>query len=144
MAKFIGLVLGVQGVREVTAPSIEKGIEKPFLIRDRSGVERIAPSDIMYCRGAGRCTEIYVRADQEATRSRKRVSSKVLRQVLEELPQNGYIRAHKQTIVNISYVKKYVQRSPHARASARVLMFDGCWLEVSRRNTGLVLTAYEQ
>lgn len=90
-------------------------------IVNRSGVERYHQSELLYFIGSGSYTEIYLQG------GRTILASKSIGHFQKSLEEKGFLRCHKQFIINSSHVKSYEKGShPH------VIMTDGKEISVSR------------
>lgn len=78
---------------------------KRLAIRNNTGLKIIDYNDILYCRGDGRYTWIYLRNGDNV------LSAKVLKDFEDLLPVEIFHRVHKSSIINISCVVSYDTRS---------------------------------
>lgn len=72
---------------------------KYFVLKSRSGKQKIFFKDIMYLASSGRCVDIYLRKNQTVT-----IYSK-LKDVEKELPKDVFWRIHQSYIVNQYYIR---------------------------------------
>lgn len=74
-------------------------------IRNYTSFKIIDLEDILYCKGEGRYTWIYLKNESPI------LSAKVLKNYEEVLPDAWFLRIHKSCLINLSYIKSYDTRN---------------------------------
>lgn len=74
-----------------------------FALPYQNGVTFVALSDILYCEADGNYTQIKIITGQQY------IISKTLREIQDILEERNFLRIHRQYIVNLNYIKKYVK-----------------------------------
>lgn len=85
-------------------------------IRTNSGVQEILPKDIYYIKGDAGYLEIY-------SRFGKTVQRKLLKELIDELPETDFVRVHRSYIIN----KQYLQGK-----SSKEIIVNGTKIPISR------------
>ncbi len=73
-------------------------------IRNFSGIKIVNLNDIVYCKGDGRYTWIYLNNGDSI------ISARILKLFEDVLPAIMFVRIHKSCLINLNYVKSYDKR----------------------------------
>lgn len=95
-------------------------------IRTFIGIKFIKLNDIVYCKGDGRYTWIYLSNGDSL------ISAKVLKIYEDILPDPEFVRIHKTCLINLNYVKTYDRRS-----GGNIIMDNNHILPVAKRRKKL-------
>ncbi len=74
-----------------------------FALPFQNGVVFVPLADIIYCESDGNYTKVEVNNNQHY------IISKTLREIQEILEEREFLRVHRQYIINLNYIKKYVK-----------------------------------
>lgn len=74
---------------------------RKIAFKTQTGIKIITYDDIVYCRGDGRYTILYLNNNETLLLSR------LLKSIEDTLPEGNFYRIHKSVIVNIDYVKEF-------------------------------------
>lgn len=102
-------------VRKITLPSV-------------NGFDILNVDDIVYLSGEDNYTSFHFFNQKEL------MSAKTLKEYEEMLEHYGFMRIHKSTLINLSHIKKIIQKD-----AVEVQMKDGTMLHVSRRKATDIL-----
>ena len=89
-----------------------------------TGLTMLNISNIIYCKGDGNYTNIFLLNGDKPI-----YSSKTLKYYQELLPESIFFRAHKSTLLNLNMVKQYLKTEGNT-----AIMINGDQIEVSERN----------
>lgn len=82
---------------------LRKTLPDKFALPYQNGVTFVALADITYCEADGNYTKVEMSSGQSC------LVSKTLREIQEILEERDFLRVHRQYIVNLNYIKKYVK-----------------------------------
>ncbi len=88
----------------------------------QSGLELISIDSIVYLEAIGNYTQLHF------TDGKKLMASKTLKEFEDLLEQNSFFRIHNASLINLSYVKKYIKGD-----GGQVLLINDIVLDVARR-----------
>lgn len=81
----------------------KKNMPDKFALPYQNGVTFVSLTDILYCEADGNYTKVEIITGQHY------VISRTLREIQEMLEERNFLRIHRQYIVNLDYIKKYVK-----------------------------------
>ena len=90
-------------------------------IPNAEGLDVLQVEEIMYCKGDGNYTIFHLEDGSKA------YSTKSLKEYESRLPRNEFVRVHKSSLINLSYIKRYL----NGRGGI-VEMENGYQIEVAR------------
>jgi len=117
----------LEGFLKVTA--MDSGSrERRFLVRDRNSIRFVSASDIRWIEAAGDYVILHTDSEQHMIRE-------TMAAMEENLAENGFLRIHRSTIVDIGFVREL---KPYFHGDYMLYLKDGTELKLSRRYWGRV------
>lgn len=128
------LIKAVDYVKAKLTPTSQTSNNKPITkitIADNSCLDFIDLKDIIYCKAQDNYTE-FVLSDKKV------LTSKSLKHYDDKLQDQGFVRIHRSTLVNIDHISKYYKGS-----GGYVMMTNGDSLDVSAKKKEILLQHFK-
>lgn len=108
---------------------VDKGLNK-LTISTSKGVQFLDTSSIVYCKGDGAYTYIYLKNGERIT------TSKNLKEYENRLEGSSFFRSHKSYLINLSEIKSYIRGD-----GSHAIMSNGDHVSISKRRKDGFLSA---